>query len=127
MDPTTVQDPIWWKELLSYVLPIAGTLLSVVLTWAIALLARKLGVDLKEAKADAKASAANTAMIATEEWAAREAKVTGKPVTSIKKADHAKQILSLLFPDLTPPEATALIDAELATTIGVGATGDKAI
>lgn len=123
----TTQDPIWWKELLSYVLPIAGTLLSVVLTWAISLLARKLGIDLKEANTDAKKAAAKAAIVATEEWAARESKTTGQPVVGMKKSEHAKKLLAVPYPDLPDTEATMLLDAQLGSTIGVGATGNKAL
>lgn len=110
------------QQLLAYLIPILGSLLAAVATWAITRLAQKYGVDLNLKRDTAIRSTIRSAILGAEEWAARKAKVERKPEGS-EKAAYVSKLIQAKWPKLLPEDLDRLIDEELARTPGTGATG----
>ena len=115
-----------WTLFLSYMLPIFASILATLAAYALALLGKKIGVEVDLTKDAAIRVGIRKLIGAAEEWAARKAKVEEKP----EGKDKARYVLDLAakqWPKLLPDDLERILDEELASTKGVGATGESAV
>lgn len=120
-------EPSIWQNLgvqaLSYIIPIAGSLLSALVAWLLLMLQQRLGLNIDLARDSMLRRAIRSAIAGAEEWGAdREKNV---PVSGGEKLKWALD--QLKGQGIEGPNLASLITSELGSMSGVGATGDRAI
>jgi len=128
--PPPAPEPSIWQglggQVLSYVVPIAGSLLSVLGAWLLLLLKKRLNLNIDVTRDSMLRSAIRAAIAGAEEWAARRLK-TGQKTDSHAKLQWVVDALIVQYPKLLPDDLKRTIDEELGLMPGAGATGDRAI
>ena len=115
------------KMIIENLLPVVGALLTALSTYAVRLIAAKLKLQIAAEEEAMLRFAIRKAIAGAEEWAARKAHVNSKPVAGADKARWVSERIKDIYPSVENNEITRLIDEELASIKGVGATGDKSI
>jgi len=112
-------------DIMSYLLPVIAVIITALASWALTLLAKKLGVQVDMTKDAAIRRAVRMSIGGAEEWAARKMGTDeSKKPEGVEKADWVKRQMNSMWPNLLPEELDRYIDEELAAVPGAGATGD---
>ena len=114
-------------DLLSLLLPVIAAVLSGLIAWGLTKLTKKWGINLDMTKDAALRIAIRTAIGGAEEWAERKWNIDGNKPEGAEKAKWIHDQVSALWPTLIPDSLDRMIDEELATMKGVGATGDTVV
>lgn len=114
-------------DLLSLLLPVIAAVISGLLAWGLTKLTKKWGINLDMTKDAALRIAIRTAIGGAEEWAERKWNLDGKKPEGADKAKWVHDQVSALWPKLIPDSLDRMIDEELSTMKGVGATGDTVV
>ena len=114
-------------DLLSLLLPVIAAVLSGLIAWGLTKLTKKWGINLDMTKDAALRIAIRTAIGGAEEWAERKWNIDGNKPEGAEKAKWVHDQVSALWPTLIPDSLDRMIDEELATMKGVGATGDTVV
>lgn len=120
-----------WSSLglgvLGYVFPVLAIILTSLAAWGLQRLAVKFGIDINLKRDAAIRFAVRAAIAGAEEWAARKLKLDDQKVHASEKLAWVKKVIEAQWPKLLPDDLDRIIDEELATMRGVGATGDKTV
>jgi hypothetical protein len=108
---------------LAYLIPVVGAFLAALLGWALALLAKRLGIQTTAAQDAALRAAIRAAIGGAEEWAARKAKAGELQPSGKEKAERVVDIVARQWPAVLPADLHLRLDEELAAVEGCGATG----
>jgi len=115
------------KAILEQVLPVLGALIAALAAVALQKLQKKLGIELSAKEQASLMEAARKGIAYAEEKAARELKLdvsSEDRQRGAQKAQWAKGFVQAQFPKLKDEALDRLLDAELASMTGVGATGN---
>lgn len=115
-----------WQTALGYLIQAAAVVLLALASLASKRLLTRFGV-----KGDSELHAAiqttvRTGVAAAEEWAARELKA-GRPADGRAKVDLVLTLVKAAWPKARENDVLKAIDAELARTPGLGATGRRTV
>ena len=115
------------KIIIENLLPVMGALLTALSTYAVRLIAAKLKIQVAAEEEAMLRYAIRKGIAGAEEWAARKASINPSPIKGADKALWVSDRIKEMYPNIQANEITRLIDEELASIKGVGATGDKHI
>jgi hypothetical protein len=113
--------------IIAELLPVLTAILTALAAYGVTLLAKRFKIQLSDEHQAVIRLAVRKAIGGAEEWAARKAGVKTDAVDGAEKAQWVHARVKALFPTLSPDELDRLIDEELATIKGAGATRDKVI
>jgi len=117
-----VASPTAGEQVFDLLLPTAGAVLSLLAGWLLLGLRRRLGLEIADAHAALIRGTVRRAIAGAEEWAAREGGRGG-----LVKSAHAIAAVRVQYPKLPPSSACRLLDEELGSLPGMGASGDRAV
>ncbi len=115
------------QAVLSEAIPVLGILLTAMAAFLVRKLNQRWGLEINEKEQAALISRVRQGIAGAEEWGARKAGVELDPESAnkgAKKAQWAMLFIQRQFPQLSEAEIVDLIDAQLASATGMGATGD---
>jgi len=101
---------------LAYLIPVVGAFLAALLGWALALLAKRMGIQTTAAQDAALRAAIRAAIGGAEEWAARKAKAGELQPSGKEKAARVVDIVARQWPAALPADLHLRLDEELAAS-----------
>jgi len=124
-DPAAVA-PVspWWAGLVEALIPAAGAVVTALLSWALAQLARRWGLALSQEQEAAIRAGIRVAIGGVEEAALAKVKGGSPPMAGADKLNLALSAVQARWPKALPDDLVRMVHEELARMPGVGATGD---
>ena len=115
------------NEIMGYVLQGLAALIAAMILVGLQRLQQRFRLQLTEREQDMIRQAVRRGIAGAEEWAARELKTKRAPVAGVQKAARVKDMVAAQWPNLLPADLDRMLDEELATMPGVGATGARTV
>jgi len=114
----------WWAGIVESLIPVAGAVVTALLSWLLAVLAKRWGLALSQEQEAALRAGIRVAIGGVEEAALARVKGGSAPMAGADKLQMALAAVQTRWPKAIPEDLVRMVHEELAQVRGVGATGN---